>query len=249
MGSIPQTVAARPVAVFTGRNSLLDRYFYLAMSLLSAAVVVWGFGHTVDQSLFHPAVPRPRLLWFHGAVFSAWILFFIFQSTLVRTRNVRLHRLMGWFGAALGTLMVPLGIATAIVMVHFETYTLHETGRYAFFIVPSYDMLAFGTCFALAIIWRKQPEFHRRLIFLATCALLIAAFARFSPFIRSHGLGYLGVDGMVALGLLRDLLVNRRVHKVYRVVLPAFLAAQSIVIYVSQAGPQWWIRIARAVVG
>lgn len=249
MASIPQTAAARPVAVFTGRNSLLDRYFYFAMSLAAAAVVVWGFGHTVDQSLFHPAVPRPRLLWLHGAVFSTWILFFIFQSSLVRTRNFKLHRFMGWFGAGLGTLMVPLGVATALVMVHFETHTLHETGRYAFFIVPSYDMLAFGTCFALAVIWRKRPELHRRLIFLATCALLIAAFARFSPFIRSHGLGYLGVDAMAALGMIRDLLVKRRVHKVYRIALPAFLVAQSFVIYVSQTGPQWWIRFARAIVG
>ena len=249
MGSLTQTAAGRPVSVFTGRNSLLDRYFYFAMSLLAAAVVAWGFSRTVDQSLFHPAVPRPHLLWFHGAVFSAWILFFIFQSALVRTRNVRLHRFTGWFGAGLGSLMVPLGIATAIIMVHFESHTLHEAGRYAFFIVPIYDMLAFGTCFVLAVLWRKKPELHRRLIFLATCALLIAAFARFSPFIRSHGLGYVGVDAMVALGILRDLLVNRRIHKVYRVALPAFLVAQSIVIYVSQTGPHWWIHFARAIVG
>lgn len=249
MGSLTQSAVRRSGTVFAGRNSLLDRYFYLAMSLLSAAVVVWGFGHTVGQSLFHPAVPRPRILWFHGAVFSTWILFFIFQSALVRTRNVKLHRLTGWFGAALGTLMVPLGLATAIIMVHFESHTLHEAGRYAFFVVPSYDMLAFGACFALAIVWRKNPELHRRLIFLATCALLIAAFGRFSPFIRSHGLGYFGVDAMVALGIIRDLLVNRRVHKVYRIALPAFLVAQSIVIYIAGTGPEWWIRFARAVVG
>jgi hypothetical protein len=241
--------APHPTAVFTGRNSLLDRHFYFAMSLLAAAAVVWGFSHTVDQSLLHPSVPRPRVLWFHGAVFSCWILFFIFQSVLVRTGNVKWHRFFGWFGAGLGTLMVPLGLTTAIVMVHFETYTLHETGRYAFFMVPCYDMLAFATCFTLAIVWRKKPELHRRFIFLATCALLTAAFARFSPFIRTRGLGFLGVDAVASLGILRDLLVNRRIHKVYRVALPAFLAAQSLVIYVSQTGPQWWIRFARAVVG
>jgi len=248
VGSLSRS-APYPSAVFTGRGSLLDRYFYLAMSLLAAGVVLWGFGHTVGESLVHPAVPRPRILWFHAAAFSVWILFFIFQSALVRTRNVKLHRFTGWFGAVLGTVMVPLGWATAIKMVHFETYTLHETGRYAFFIVPSYDMVAFGTCFALAVVWRRKPELHRRLMFLATCALLIAAFARFSPFIRSHGLGYLGVDAMVALGLLRDQLVNRRIHAAYRIALPAFLAAQVLVIYVSQTAPEWWIRFARAIVG
>jgi hypothetical protein len=248
MGSLSQT-AARPAAVFTGRNSLLDRYFYFAMSLLSAAAVVWGFSHTINQSLFHPPVPRPRILWFHGAVFSAWILFFIFQSALVRTRNVKLHRFFGWFGAGLGTVMVPMGLATAMVMVHFETYQLHRTGRYAFFIVPCYDVLSFAVCFGLAMAWRKKPELHRRLIILATCALLSAAFARFDPNLRTTGLFYVCVDASVALGVLRDLLVNRRIHKVYQVALPCFIVAQILVVYIWHTGPQWWVSFAHGVVG
>jgi hypothetical protein len=31
-------------------------------------------------------------------------------------------------------------------------------------------MLAFGTLVGLAILWRKRPEFHRRLIFIAPAA-------------------------------------------------------------------------------
>lgn len=46
MGSVSQAAALRPSALLAGRNSFLDRYFYLAMSLLSAAAVLWGFGHT-----------------------------------------------------------------------------------------------------------------------------------------------------------------------------------------------------------
>lgn len=248
MATTSQT-AAPGYRAFTGRNSLLDKYFYFAMSLLVAASVIWGFSHTVGGNLLHPAVRPPRILWLHGAVFSAWVAFFIFQSALVRTRNVKWHRFFGWFGAGLGTLMVPLGLATAIAMVHFETYTLHEAGRYKFFIIPCYDMLAFGTCFALAVAWRKNPERHRRLIFVATCALLAAAFARFHPYLRTSGLFYLCLDATIALGVLRDLLVNRRIHKVYLVTLPAFVAAQSLVVYVFHAGPQWWIRFARTVVG
>lgn len=249
MGSLSQTAAARPVRVFTGRNSLLDRYFYFAMSLLAAVAVAWGFGHTIDQSLFHPAVPRPRILWFHGAVFSAWILFFILQSALVRTRNVKLHRSLGWFGAGLGVVMVPLGIATAMVMIHFETYQLHRTGRYAFFIVPCYDVLAFGACFGLAVLWRKNPELHRRLVFVAACALLSAAFARFDVRLRGSGLFYVCVDLAVLVGVLRDLLVNRRVHRVYLVALPCFIAAQCAVVYIWHTGAQWWVGFAKAIIG
>ena len=40
--------------------------------------------------------------WAGAALFSAWVLFFILQVWLVRTRNLPWHRRMGYFGAALG---------------------------------------------------------------------------------------------------------------------------------------------------
>jgi hypothetical protein len=65
------------------------------MSLLIAAIVVYGFSITVDKNLIHPAVPRPMILYIHEAVFSGWLVFFILQSALVRTHNVQWHRLIG----------------------------------------------------------------------------------------------------------------------------------------------------------
>src|SRR5580704_14379565 len=103
----------------TGRNGLVNRYFYFAMSLLLAAIVFAGFKRTVNDNLFHPAVPRPFILWIHASAFTAWAIFFICQSTLVRIRKVSWHRSIGWFGAGLATGMVPLGIVTSIVMARF----------------------------------------------------------------------------------------------------------------------------------
>lgn len=94
-------------------KQFLSRYFYFCMSLVFAGLVVWGFSRTVNDNLFHAALPRPLLLWIHGAAFSGWVLFFIAQSSLVRTHNVRVHRSLGWFGAALGTAMVVLGFTIA----------------------------------------------------------------------------------------------------------------------------------------
>ena len=54
----------------TGRNGILCRYFYFAMSLLLAAIVVAGFKRTVNENLFHPAVPRPFILWIHASAFT-----------------------------------------------------------------------------------------------------------------------------------------------------------------------------------
>jgi hypothetical protein len=47
------------------------------MSLVMAGFVVWRFSRTVDRNLLHASPPKPALLWFHGAVFSAWVVLFM----------------------------------------------------------------------------------------------------------------------------------------------------------------------------
>ena len=248
MASVPQDVVARPFVSVTGRNGLLDRYFYFFMSLLVAAIVVWGFSHTVNANLFHTAIPRPFILWVHAAAFSAWVVFFILQSALVRTHHVRWHRTLGWVGAGLATVMVPLGITTAIVMGRFDTYRLHQTGMDAFLIIPFFDMLAFAVCISLAIYWRRKPELHRRLVLIATCGLLDAAFGRID-YLFNNSFFFPCLDAVICLGIVRDLLVNRRVHKVYVVALPVLMVAQGFVIYMWRGAPHWWISIARGILG
>src|SRR5690348_946060 len=97
-----------------------DRPFYFFMSLLIAVVVVYGFSQTIDMNLIHPTIPRPFLLYVHAAVFTGWLVFFILQSALVRTDNVRIHRTIGGFGIAMGTAMPVLGVATALTMTRFD---------------------------------------------------------------------------------------------------------------------------------
>ncbi|MGA2421204.1 MAG: hypothetical protein ABSG69_14080 [Candidatus Acidiferrum sp.] len=247
MASLSQSVAAPRAGALSGRRELLDGYFYFCMSLLFAAIVVLGFSQTVNQNLFHPAIARPAILWIHAAAFSGWILFFIFQSTLVRTRNIKWHRFSGWFGAALGAVMVPLGITTAIIMGRFDAAQLHQPDP-TFLSIPFLDMLAFGVLFALAILWRKKPEFHRRLLFVATCQLLDAPFGRFD-FLFNNNLFYLALDLVMVLGVARDLLVNRRVHTVYRYALPVLFAAQGLAIYLWHRAPGWWVSITHNILG
>ena len=244
--TISQTAPARPMNTFAGPRGLVDKYFYFAMSLLIPVIVFSGFSRTIGDNLFHPAIPRPRILWAHAAAFASWVLFFLFQSVLVRTRHVKWHRFFGWFGTALGTTMVPLGGATAIVMGRFNTLQLHRTGEESFFIIPVFDMAAFGTLLALAIAWRKKPELHRRLLFIATCGLLDAAFARFD-FIFDHRLFLFCPDVVIGLGVIRDLLVNRRIHRVYLIALPVLIVSQALTDLIWRGQAAWWVRIAHAV--
>jgi hypothetical protein len=248
MASVSQAVVVRPSHAVTGRNGLIDKYFYFAMSLLVLALVLYGFGHTVNENLLHSSVPRPFILWIHAAAFSAWVLFFILQSSLVRTHNVRVHRTLGWFGAALGAFMVFLGIVTAIIMKRFEVHQLHLARAGLFLSVPFADIICFAALFVLAVYWRRKPEMHRRFIFIATAVLLAAAFGRM-PYLGVHTLFYVGVDSVILLGVVRDLLVNRRVHAIYRIALPALIVVQATAVYLFLGAPEWWLRLTNLIAG
>ncbi len=233
----------------TERSSFLEKYFYLFMALLIPAIVVYGFSFTIGQNLIHPAIPRPRFLYVHAAVFTAWLVLFFVQSILVRTHNVKIHRTLGWFGLAHGIAIPTVGFPIAVVMARFDVTKLHMANATPEIIIPFWDMIAFTATFVLAIWYRKKPEFHRRLILVATCCLTAAAFGRFPEKILPPSIVYAGVDILVLLGVLRDWLVNRRVHPVYLYMLPFFVLGQAITTYAAFVAPLWWMRIARAIVG
>lgn len=226
---------------------IFENYFYFLMSLLISGIVVYGFSHTINQNLIHPAVPRPLLLYVHATVFSGWLVFYILQSALVRTRNVRVHRTIGWFGLAMGALMPVLGVATSVTMGRFDTVQLHQKDAELTLIIPLFDMVVFATSFGLAMYWRTKPEFHRRLILIACCALSAAAFGRFPSRILPPLLFYSGVDFLILLGVARDLIVSRSIHRVYRYALPGIIVGQVVVMYTVTHGPALWMKFAHAV--
>ena len=163
VAAVDQSTIPHPISPAAAFRGFLEDYFYFVMSLLMAGIVVVGFGRTVNRVMIHPAVPPPAILWVHAAAFSGWVMFFIFQSALVRTRNVKWHRRCGWFGVGLGASIVLLGTATAIAMTRFEVYRMHMGARtYVVLIARMIDMACFAPLFALAIAQRKKPQLHRR---------------------------------------------------------------------------------------
>jgi hypothetical protein len=196
--------------------------FYLVMSLVMLALVTYGFSRTVGAALVHTQRPHRLvlLLTIHGAIFYAWMLFFVVQSALVRLRNIRLHRLLGWFGAADGVLVVILGIWA----------TFAEPAPVPFRFVGLVSMAGFGIPLALAILWRRRPADHRRLLLMATAMLTNAAFARFPGTYLPGHFFYTGTDLLIVAGVLHDLWTEHRIHPVYRYGLPLFVAAQLVVL-------------------
>ena len=74
MASIPQEVmVVRPAGAITGRNGLIDKYFYFAMSLMIAAIVGSGFSQTVNEHCSTPPSRDPQSCGFTARRFSGRI--------------------------------------------------------------------------------------------------------------------------------------------------------------------------------
>jgi hypothetical protein len=144
--------------------------------------------------------------------------------------------------------MVVLGVMIAIVMGRFDILVLQQKGVESFLSIPLGDMLIFGWCMGMAIYWRKKPEYHRRLVFIASCQLMDAAIGRFD-FMFDHNLFFPALDGLIVLGMARDWAVDGRVHRVYLYGLPAMMAVQSFAMYAWRVNPAWWAAITHAVLG
>jgi len=231
------------------RGGLLEYYFYFAMALVIPAIVAFGFSFTIGRNLIHPAIPRPKILYLHAAVFSGWLGFFLLQSALVRTHKVKVHRSIGWFGAGFGALIPVVGVTTAIVMGRFDIRALHKNHVEMDLMIPLWDMAVFSTAFGLAIYWRGKPEYHRRLVYVATCALTAAAFGRFPAYLLNPNFFYAGVDLLILFGVVRDWTVGRKIHPVYLYALPLLIAGQAIVMYTNAHDLAYWFGIARVLLG
>lgn len=210
-----------------------DRAFHVFMALAIAATVFAGFAPSFYLR-GAAARPLPALVVAHGVLFSAWILILLLQVGLVTARRVDLHRRVGLAGVAVATLMVVVGSLVALVAARRD---FPRAGHFAleFLIVPLGDMVAFGTLAGVAFQLRRRAEAHKRLILLATIALLPAAVARLpiDYVIRGGEVApFVLVDLFVAACVLWDLVTRRgRVH-------PA-LAAGGAFLVASQALRLW----------
>lgn len=202
-----------------------------------------GFLPTLDAKLVHPPAARPGVLYLHAATFTAWVMLFIAQIQLVRTRRVVWHRRLGLFGNALGALIPVLGLLTALTITRLQLSAGDPDAEQSL-IVPVFDMAAFALLFSAAIGCRRRRDYHSRFMLMASSGLTVAAFARFPSWLIPENTFYVAVDLIIAIAILHDWIATRRVHRVYCYALPILIAGQATTMWITIMGTTAWRAVA-----
>ena len=158
-----------------------DARFFLAMSIACAVGVFLGFARTYYLRTYFASRALSLLFQIHGAVFTAWMIYFVAQTALIADRRIFLHRRLGYAGAVLASAMVLLGTAvvySASKYVHFRQnpFTHNPEGTFFFSLV---DILLFAVFVSAGFYFRRNRQVHQRFMLVATvCPLMPSAFAR-----------------------------------------------------------------------
>ncbi len=152
--------------------------FYVYIGLAFVVIAFGGFAQTFWGPLATGNFKADAVIHLHGALYSAWTIFFVWQAALIANGRRRDHRSWGLAGISLATAMVFSGIIAAVNSMNVaDAAGMGDAGR-RFSIVSITAALLFGFTVTAAIISVRKPESHKRWMLLATVPLMQAPVGR-----------------------------------------------------------------------
>ena len=233
-------------------NAIIRNRFPVIAAVVIGAVIFLGFARTYYLKFLFDAPPLTVRAHVHGLVASVWVILHYVQAKLVAVHRVDVHRRLGIFAACLGFLLaiqgLQLGIAAAVA-----GHAPPGRDPLEFLSVPFTTSMTFVAFLAAALVMRRQRDWHRRLMFLATLVLIIPAVGRFDVLLRSSLglpralLGFVALILFVGWAWWNDWRKSGRVH-------PAYLYGGPVLIVALRMGREigftgWWRPVAEWITG
>ena len=206
--------------------------FYLGSAALLLLIVIVGFAPTF---YLRAAFSAPEFFWrggipalswrvyVHGLILTAWFLAFALQAALVAGRRTAMHRALGWAGAAIGlAVIISGGLATPYRMAELAAQgrpLLQNRAASILVWSNTASIGAFAILLAAAIVLRRRPDTHKRLMLLASISIIQPAFGRIfrwpvfeAPGLEGVMLSVAAPFALVGALILYDLLSRKSLH-------------------------------------
>jgi hypothetical protein len=162
-------------------QSVVDRWIYVASAGLFLLTAIIGFAPRSAAILTGELANPPLVVHIHAALMVSWLVLLLTQTTLVATDRVKLHRTMGLVSLALAPCVVAVMIAVSIWRFGVRVELGQAAAGANTLLVQGRAIFYFSLFYLWAITVRERdPETHKRMMFLATVVLLPAAIARIS---------------------------------------------------------------------
>lgn len=158
-----------------------ERRFFTGMALAIIATVFIGFAPSYYLRPMFPGWPSPpeSLFYVHGAIFTGWVVLLLLQAMLVSRGRTDLHRKIGAWGVVLAAGIVVMGTLAALVAARRPGgFVGIPVPPLQFLAIPLFSMFMFAALVVAAVLLRRDPQSHKRLMVLATVQLVTAAIAR-----------------------------------------------------------------------
>jgi hypothetical protein len=197
-------------------------WFYRGMGIVAILLVIAAF----TPGLIHSAArnaPLTPLVWVHGTVFSAWLLLYLVQTTLIATRRTAVHRRIGAAATLLAAAMLGVGYVTPVAMARRGFDLSGDLNAAAdplrALVLPLGDLVSFGVLVTAALWYRRHREIHARLMLLATVGALMAAplahlIAKFPALHQTPPVILIPLSALYMAGAVHDRIVYGRIHPV-----------------------------------
>lgn len=233
-----------------------SRRFYVWTAYACAAVAIVGFAPTYWSPVARGALGGPGIVHLHGLLFTAWTLLFVLQARWAAAERYERHRALGYVGIALASAMLLVGFAVISVGIRRAIDGGFGDATRRFSIVPATILVGFAIAIAFAVAYVRRPEVHMRLMVVGTTSLLTPAIARilaalFAPPGTGIGMGFppppiafslvpsVLSDLFIAVAVVRDWRLERRVHAAYLVSLALLVFVQIVRIPLAST-TAWW---------
>ena len=228
-----------------------ERRFFTGMAIMLLLACFAGFAPSYYLKSQFGNGTLPPLVHVHGALFTAWIVLLVVQTSLIAGRRADLHRTLGIAGGLLAVLMVVTGAFVIWGRATTTTPGLPHDFILRFIALAVVALVVFPTLIGLALYLRRNSAAHKRLIMLATVVMAGAAIHRLLIHVVSPTVSppvFFGVTDLfiVALGVF-DFISRGRLHPA--TLWGGLLVVASQIVAVALAASDGWLALAHRVTG
>jgi hypothetical protein len=151
-----------------------ERRFFAWLATAIVLLVFIGFSRTYYLRTLFNTPKLSTFLHIHAAIMTGWIGLFAVQTFLIASHHIRIHRVVGAFGASYAVLVILMGCTATVVSARRAVLAHSEfvSGVLTVLALELTQMFLFASLVAFGIRLRNRAGYHKRLMLLATFSML-----------------------------------------------------------------------------